>query len=83
MLIEVDPKTAELIDRFRAEAAARQMTLDAYLQALVEPPGLAMPEVGADAEELERLLDEFSEPIAGVQPLPANFSRADIYFDHD
>jgi len=31
--------------------------------------------------EFERMLDEFS--VAGCAPLPADFSRADIYLDHD
>ena len=83
MLIEVDPKSAQLIERFRAEAAARQMSLDAYLQSLVEPAQLEPSANGADVEELNRLLDAFSEPIPGVHPLPPDFSRADIYSDHD
>jgi len=32
-------------------------------------------------EEFEKLLDEFSAP--GCPPLPSDFSRADIYLDHD
>lgn len=32
-------------------------------------------------DEFERLLDEFS--IHGTSSLPADFSRADIYLDHD
>ncbi len=32
-------------------------------------------------DEFERMLDEFS--IGGGKPLPTDFSRADIYSDHD
>ena len=83
MLIEVDPKSAALIERLRKEAAARQMTLDTYLQTLVEPEPVAEPASSSDPAELDRLIDEFSEPIPGARPLPADFSRADIYSDHD
>src|SRR5207249_3680765 len=34
-------------------------------------------------EEFDQLLDELSEGMPAVPPLPANFSRADIYLDHD
>jgi hypothetical protein len=34
-------------------------------------------------EEIERLLDELSEGLDHLPPLPPDFSRADIYDDHD
>lgn len=42
-------------------------------------PGTGQPEMSP--EEFERLLDELA--LDNVPPLPADFSRADIYLDHD
>jgi hypothetical protein len=45
--------------------------------------GNALPDVEA-AEEFDRLLDEFFAANPEKLPaLPADFSRADIYSDHD
>lgn len=46
-------------------------------------PGEAVQAVRSDLpdDEFERMLDEFS--IGRGRPLPADFSRADIYSDHD
>lgn len=43
----------------------------------------SLPIAPSDAadDEFERMLDEFS--IGGGTPLPADFSRADLYADHD
>jgi len=35
-----------------------------------------------DPDEFERGLDELSEGLPGLPPLPADFSRADIYGEH-
>ena len=43
-------------------------------------PAQALPSDLPD-DEFDRMLDEFS--ISGGKPLPADFSRADIYSDHD
>jgi hypothetical protein len=74
--IELDPHTA---DRLQALAAASGMTADAYLKLLLPvtangtPPRLSLT-------ELDSLLREnsFDGPT-----LPADFSRADIYDEHD
>jgi hypothetical protein len=42
-----------------------------------EPP---LPDL-ISVEEFDRLLDELAMPLGGK--LPADLSRADIYFDHD
>jgi len=33
--------------------------------------------------EIDRILDELAEGGENLPPLPSNFSREDIYFDHD
>ncbi len=47
---------------------------------IISPP--VEPETARQSvEEFDKLLDEFSTP--GCPPLPSDFSRADIYLDHD
>jgi hypothetical protein len=41
------------------------------------------PSPDITAEDFERILDEFSADLPTLPSLPANFSRADIYGDHD
>ncbi len=36
-----------------------------------------------DLAEIDRILDELAEGGENLPPLPSNFSREDIYFDHD
>jgi hypothetical protein len=36
-----------------------------------------------DATEIDRILDELAHGGEGASPLPVNFSREDIYFEHD
>jgi hypothetical protein len=74
--IELDSRTAEQLNDL---AAAKGMTIDAYLRSLLPPPvnGVA-PRL--TLVELDALLIEnsFDGPT-----LPADFSRADIYNGHD
>ena len=73
--IQLDDGTAKALT---AIAAARQMTVEQYLRSLVDND-MALLENSSAAEfdrELEPLL--FDGP-----SLPADFSRADIYADHD
>ena len=73
--IQLDDGTAKAL---AAIATARQMTVDQYLRSLVAGD-IALMEKNSGAEfdrELEPLL--FDGPT-----LPADFSRADVYADHD
>lgn len=75
--------------RLRERAAESGQALEAYLQHLIERE--ASRSNGAESfsapqpslEELDRLLDEVSEGLPSLPPLPADFSRADVYADHD
>lgn len=65
------------------QAQANGLSLDDYLKNLVlngqEQPAtkeLAM-------SEIDQILDELSEVTEQGLSLPQNFSRSDIYFDHD
>jgi hypothetical protein len=78
------PETEQLL---RERATRRGQTLERFLEQLAEreteadvpPPDQGQP---LDDQEFDRLLDELS---AGprLSHLPADFSLADIYSDHD
>jgi hypothetical protein len=78
---------AETEQKLREKANRRGQSLETYLEQLAER------EVGADAvatdsggeltdSEFDRLLDELSDG-PQLPHLPMDFSRADIYSDHD
>jgi hypothetical protein len=74
--------------RLRERASENGQTLEAYLQQLIEREtsgaGAASElEPLLSLEEFDRLMDEVSEGLPPLPPLPADFSRADIYADHD
>ncbi len=82
MTIEIEEKVVDLLAKLRAQAAARRMSLDAYLEQLVET---AQPSTNGTAtlEEFDRILDELAAGPIGALSLPADFSRADIYAEHN
>lgn len=61
-----------------AQASLRGLSLEGYLSRLADG-GVAVVSPGVTADELDKALDELS---LDVPPLPADFSRADIYLDH-
>jgi plasmid stability protein len=91
--------TLELPDetrrRLEAKAARNGQPLEAYIREVLEaeaaPPGAgprmteAPPPISRlSLEEFDRRLDALKERKLPVfPPLPADFSRADIYDDHD
>jgi hypothetical protein len=76
--IDLDEQTLE---RFRAAAQQRGLSVEAYLRRLAETLAPSDTEP-VSHEEFERNLDEVAAGL-NLQPLPPDFSRADIYFDHD
>jgi hypothetical protein len=61
-----------------AQAELQGISLAEYLSRLAN--GAVKVSTQMPADELERQLEELSLDVA---PLPADFSRADIYLDHD
>ena len=59
MTIEIEEKVADLLTKLRAQAVARRMSLDVYLEQFVEP---AQPATSGNAsvEEFDRVLDELA-----------------------
>jgi hypothetical protein len=80
LLEDVTPETAETL---HAHAKAQGLSVDAYLRALL---GLASGEnalADLSEEEFDALMEEFAKGTENVPPLPPDFSRDDIYSDHD
>jgi predicted DNA-binding protein len=74
----------------REKATQCGQTLEDYLRQLVERDILAATgttETNSTDQispaEFERRLDELSEGLTSIPTLPADWSRADIYADHD
>jgi predicted DNA-binding antitoxin AbrB/MazE fold protein len=53
-----------------------------HLEAINGAPSPALPDVALSDEDFDRLLDELASGPA-LPHLPADFSRADVYLDHD
>ena len=76
--IEVSPEIAEIL---KAKAMARQLPLDNYLRTLLENDIANRSHSALSIEEFDRDMDELATDSLPV--LPSDFSRADIYADHD
>ena len=81
-MIRLDRQTA---DALVARAAVRGMSIDDYLRWVAEHD--RSPVGGGSAPmslaEFDRWLDELAADPSPTRSLPADFSRADIYDDHD
>jgi negative regulator of replication initiation len=76
--IEIDQRTAKLL---QAKAAASGLSLDDYLRRLAESE--APLATAPDAAETDRILDELAQGGENLALLPVDFSREDIYANHD
>ncbi|HJY84838.1 MAG TPA: hypothetical protein VKK81_27620 [Candidatus Binatia bacterium] len=79
-LTEIESETAELL---AAQAQARGLSIDAYLKLLLGMPEQRNALAGLSDEEFDALMNEFASSAEGLLPSPPDFSRHDIYFDHD
>jgi hypothetical protein len=80
MTVELDDKTAQIL---RVKAAARQMSLDAYLLWLLQTGEAATDHGDVSPADFEHLLDTLASALPSLPTLPADFSRRDIYDEHD
>lgn len=78
--IEVAPDTAQML---QANASARKISLEDYLRKLAETDSLTASVPTLSLEEFDRDMDELAAGLEGLPVLPQDFSRADIYADHD
>ncbi|HET6881495.1 MAG TPA: hypothetical protein VFI31_15135 [Pirellulales bacterium] len=75
-LIEVDVETAQ---RLAAQAAARGVSAGEYLRSIV-PVVATSGNAGVSIDDLDAELERLA---LKLPTLPDDFSRADIYDDHD
>ncbi|MFN0111898.1 MAG: hypothetical protein ACKVZH_23815 [Blastocatellia bacterium] len=72
-----------LADALFVQAQASGLSLGDYLKTLMlKGSDQSRPEQLGLAE-IDLILDQLSEGTEQIPALPQNFSRADIYFDHD
>lgn len=80
MKIEIEENVVGVLAKLRAQASARSMQLDAYLEQFVEPNET---NGHVSLAEFDEVLDELDALPPPGSSLPADFSRADIYAEHD
>jgi hypothetical protein len=75
--------TIEIAEILHTHAKAQGLSVDAYLRALLglESGQNALAELSQ--EGFDALMEEFAKGTEHVPPLPSDFSRDDIYSDHD
>ncbi len=83
MIVEVEERTAEVLSTLRAQADARKMSLDEHLRLFAEAGDVSATNSHLSGEEFDQLLDQISEGLPSLHSLPADFSRKDIYAEHD
>jgi hypothetical protein len=87
IILNLSPETEQCL---RAKASQSGQTLEDYLEQLVvrdiwAPNGSPGTDSGVQLSpaEFDRRLDELSEGLPSIPTLPADWSRADVYTDHD
>jgi hypothetical protein len=80
VLTEVEPETAESL---AAQAQAQGLSVDAYLRLLLGMPRQKNALTELSDEAFDTLMEEFASGTEDLPPLPADFSRQDMYLDHD
>jgi hypothetical protein len=83
MPIQLEERVQEILYRLQAQATARNVTLAEYLRSFADAAEITPTSGELSLEELDALLDDLAATAASVQSLPADFSRRDIYADHD
>jgi hypothetical protein len=82
--------SAETQRKLYKQAAQAGQTPETYIEQLVERDTQAAHGVAGTGaadqlspDEFDQRLDELAEGLPGLGPLPADWSRADLYADHD
>ncbi len=87
--VTLDEQAAQALEKLRRQAAARGIPLDRFLTDLAghdEPNGYpAAPRSPHDLTQAEfrKWLVDLSAGMPPVPSIPTDFSRADLYDDHD
>lgn len=80
--VQLDSEAMEVLSALQLQADARHQSLASYLRMLASP-NMLTPSRPMTADEFERELDKLAAEADDSPLLPADFSRADIYLDHD
>jgi hypothetical protein len=83
MQIEMDEKTAKVLEKLAVQAAAQLLPLNAYLEQFVQANNHSAAQDAVALAEFDKILDELAAGPPGAPTLASDFSRADIYADHD
>ncbi len=83
MQMELDEKTAKVLEKLSAQAAAQFLPLNAYLEQFIQANNHGAAQDAVSVAELDKILDELAAGPPGAPTLTPDFSRADIYADHD
>jgi hypothetical protein len=78
--IEVSPG---LYDRLAQRAAERRTTVDQLVAPALHQVATTSVTPKVSHAEFKRLLDQLAAPLPADAFIPDDFSREDIYFDHD
>jgi hypothetical protein len=79
-LEDVTLETAEML---HAQATAQGLSVEAYLRALLGLGSATNALADLSDEAFDALMEDFAKGTTHVPPLPPDFSRDDIYADHD
>jgi hypothetical protein len=82
MAVEIAETTANLLNTLRSQAESRRMSLDSYLAQIVAANDQASANGSLTLDEFDKVLDDLAQSGA-TATLPADFSRSDIYADHN
>ena len=86
--VTLEDQAAVELEVLRAQAAARNIPLERYLRTLADNSDRVLGPAGRSPHDMSKsefkqwLLD-VSAGMPDLPPLPPDFSRADIYSDHD
>ena len=83
MVVDLDEKVVTALRILEEQATSRKMPLENYLDLIVGAGPIGPGPDELTMEEFDAILDELADSTASHPPLPADFSRADIYSDHD
>jgi hypothetical protein len=81
--IEIDDRVALSLQKLQRQADDLAMPLHEYLDLLAEIASLEPNMPGMSEEEFDAVLAEIDQLPPAPGSLPDDFSRADIYIDHD
>ena len=83
MQVELEEKVVEALALLRSQADELHLPLHVYIKGFADVGAKASASVSLTDAEFEAILDEMADGSEGLPVLPSDFSRADIYADHD